>query len=291
MNASATEFENHRPRLTRLAHRMTGSSSDADDVVQDAFLRWHEADREVIRSTEAWLVTAVTRLALDRLRSAKRDRERYVGPWLPDPSFAPAGTTPDAGMELRSDLSYASLVLLERLGPDERAALLLHDVFDVDYSVIADALEKSDGACRQLVHRARERVASPNARRTTSSTEAGNLLERLVAAMEAGDEASLVALFTDDATCTTDGGGKVFAARRVLEGAARIGRVLAQVHRKYGGATHELVFVAGEPAVVSRRDGALESITLLACEDGRIRHLFRVLEPTKVARFAARLEV
>ncbi len=160
-NAAVT-FEKHRGRLTGLAYRMLGSRADAEDVVQEAYVRWHQAEPGSVENPEAWLVTATSRLAIDRLRRLKTEREAYVGPWLPEPIVAPA--PPDRNLELSDDLSIAFLALLERLAPEERAAFLLHDVFDVGYREIASVIERSEAACRQVVHRARERVRGEHKR-------------------------------------------------------------------------------------------------------------------------------
>ena len=160
-STTATElFNSLRGRLFGLAYRMTGSRADAEDLVQEAYLRWHGADHDRIESPEAWLVTTTTRLALDRLRRLKTERDAYVGPWLPDPIVGAVSATapPDQHLDLADDLSMAFLTLLERLAPEERAAFLLHDVFEVDYRAIASVIGRTEAACRQVVHRARERV-------------------------------------------------------------------------------------------------------------------------------------
>src|ERR1044072_6411764 len=158
------EFEELRRRLFGIAYRMIGTTADAEDIVQEAYLRWHQANAEEIRSAEAWLVSVVTRLSIDRLRRVTVEREKYVGPWLPEPLIISTSPTPEEELETRSDLSMAVMVLLERLTPIERAAFLLHDVFDCAYPLIANILRKSELACRQVVHRARQRVRSEERR-------------------------------------------------------------------------------------------------------------------------------
>ena len=164
MSANVQIFSGHRDRLFGIAYRMLGSRADAEDVLQDAWLRWHEQDTSELRSTEAWLTTMVTRLAIDKLRTAKTQRATYFGPWLPEPLAEAEITTPESHAEFASDLSLAFMLLLERLGEEERAAFILHDVFDCDYDDIAETLGKTPAACRQLVHRARERVATERRR-------------------------------------------------------------------------------------------------------------------------------
>ena len=186
------DFERHRSRLLGVAYRMLASRAEAEDVVQEAYLRWHRADGASIREPEAWLVTTATRLAIDRLRALKIQREAYVGPWLPEVFLGHEPPPPDRDVELASDLSVAFVVLLERLAAEERAAFLLHDVFDCDYAEIARTLDKSEATCRQIVHRARERVKSERRRfRATEGARVG-LLRRFNAAVEARDGRALV---------------------------------------------------------------------------------------------------
>jgi len=199
MGAAAT-FDAVKPRLFGLAYRMLGSRAEAEDVVQDAYIRWHQADEATVRNAEAWLVTTATRLAIDRLRTLKAEREAYVGPWLPEPLIGTPPAPPDRDAELASDLSIAFLVLLERLAPEERAAFLLHDVFDCGYPEIASLLGKSEAASRQIVHRARGRVRGEQQRFQPTEAARVRLLETFVAAVGARDEQTLLRLFAPDAT-------------------------------------------------------------------------------------------
>src|SRR4029434_9534116 len=214
-------FETLRGRLFGLAYRMLGSRADAEDIVQEAYVRWHEAEHDRIENPEAWLVTTTSRLAIDRLRRLKTEREAYVGPWLPEPCVT-VMRMPDLDLALAADLSIAFLTLLERLAPEERAAFLLHDVFDVGYTEIASVIEKSEAACRQGVHRARERVRGDSRRFDVTASAKAALLHRFMAATEARDERAVLALFAPDATWTADGGGKTGAAPRPIVGAHRI---------------------------------------------------------------------
>src|SRR5262245_11965436 len=195
MTANAEIFFGHRPRLFGIAYRMLGSKADAEDVLQDAWLRWHEQDTAALRSTEAWLTTTVTRLAIDKLRSAKLQRAAYFGPWLPEPVTESELITPESHAEFASDLSLAFLTMLQRLGQEERAAFILHDVFDCDYDDIADTLGKSQAACRQLVHRARERVASDRRRFKVDDETRVSMLRRFMAAADRGNFEEIKALF------------------------------------------------------------------------------------------------
>jgi RNA polymerase sigma-70 factor, ECF subfamily len=298
----AATFERHRPRLLRLAQRMLGSRAEAEDVVQEASIRWFEqgAARGAadVEAPEAWLVTVVTRLAIDRLRSLRAERERYVGPWLPEPwvsgiADAPA---PDASVVQKEELGYATLVLLDRLSPEERAAFLLHDVFAVGYPVIAAALERSEAACRQLVHRARESVRLPmgprreaEAERAASPEARAEILRRLQAAMLATDEAALAALFTSDVVFTTDGGGKVFAAKRLLHGPDEVSRALVGVQRKSSTADGrwEIDVLEGEPVLVQRGGGKLFALLYVDVDPAaQVCRVFKLLNPDKLAAAA-----
>src|SRR5262245_41209818 len=204
---AAAAFEPNRARLFGLAYRMLGSRAEAEDVVQDAYLRWHQSNRDDIRNAEAWLVTTATRLAINRLRALKTEREAYVGPWLPEPMSPDTPPPPDRHLELASDRSVAFLVLLERLGPEERAAFLLHEVFEFDYAEIAAVLEKNEDACRQIVHRGRTRIRHARKRFDVTEEAKANLLRKFTEAVNARDERTLLALFATGDTWTGNGGG------------------------------------------------------------------------------------
>lgn len=279
-------FERERPRLFGIAYRMLGSVHDAEDVLQTAYLRWHEVDASSVRDPGAWLVTAVSRLAIDRLRRAAGERERYAGDWLPEP-ISTGAPPADARMELASDISMAFLALLERLSPDERAAFLLHEVFGADHREVATVLGKGEAACRQLVHRARERIRAARTRFPVAPEVKQRLVGKLVAGLEARDEAGLLALVAGDATWTSDGGGKVPAARR-LRGAARIVRFLLAVSRKAGDRLRrEIVWINGEPAVATHVDGALHSVVSVETDGSQLRAFYSVLNPEKLRHVAA----
>ena len=275
-------FERHRARLRGVAYRMLGSLGDAEDVVQDAYLRWHRAELEQIGSTEAWLTTTTARLAIDRLRSLAAERRAYRGPWLPEPWLGDGA--PDHRLARAADLSMAFLVLLQRLSPDERAAFLLHDVFEVGYPDIAGTLEKSEAACRQLVRRARSRVRE--GRRRFEATEAARrrLLERFLEATRTGDRARLLALFAPDATLVSDGGGKVRAARNVIRGADRVTRFLLGITRKQSARLAvQMATINGEPGLLRRIDGGAHSTMSFATDGQRILEVYFVLNPDKLS--------
>jgi RNA polymerase sigma-70 factor (ECF subfamily) len=277
--------ERFRPRLFGIAYRMLGSYEDAEDAVQEAFLRWHRSATEGIASDEAWLVSVVTRIAIDRLRLASTRREQYVGPWLPEPIATDPAAAPDRAVEISSDLSMAFLLLLERLGPEERAAFLLRELFDASYEEIANVLEKSEAACRQIVHRARERVRSGAPRNPVPPDAKERLVERFVSALAAEDMDELMSLFSDEVVWVSDGGGKVAAARKVVAGAERVMKMAVGWQRRGRGlVTHRIAIINGEPAVLSLVDGRTIFTTSLALDGERITAVYRVLNPDKLHR-------
>lgn len=284
LDPHTTVFQQHRPRLAGVAYRMLGSRTDADDVLQDAWLRWQATPLERVHTAEAWLVTTVTRLCVDRLRAARTEREAYDGPWLPEPWIAPESAPPaDARAELASDLSMALLVVLENLTPDERAAFLLHDVFDSDYPEIASVLGKSEAACRQLVHRARTQVRQRKTRFTATPEASRALIERFVQGMRTQDHTALLALFAEDAQWTADGGGKVHAASKVLHGPRALTRLAVAVWRVY--LQHhriEPAQVNGAPGLLLRDTGGVHSVMAFETNGVRIRAVYSVLNPDKL---------
>ena len=286
MNAipfSADEnVERYRPRLFGIAFRMLGDVQDAEDLVQEAMLRWQDAGRASVREPEAWLVAVTTRLAIDRLRKAQTKRAVYPGPWLPEP-VADESLSPEDRSELASDLSMAFLVLLERLAPEERAAFLLRDVFGSGYGEIARTLGKTQAAVRQMVHRARERVRVNRSRFAAPPDAKERLLGRFIAALQAGDKDALLSMFARDVTWMSDGGGKVNAARRVLQGDERIARMLAKIASKYGkGFSYRVVRLNGEPAVLEYASGRLFAATFCETDGERLTAMYRVLNPEKL---------
>ena len=278
----AAVFERYRPRLFGIAYRMLGSVEDAEDVLQEAFLRWHQADAAAVRAPEGWLVAVTTRIAIDQLRRASTERERYAGAWLPEPISSPSDA-PDRRLEMVSDLSMAFLVLLEKLGLEERAAFLLRDVFNTDYGEIAQVLGKSESACRQLVHRARERVRGARSRFAVPAETKERLLERFLAAIEADDQEALLALVAEDATWTADGGGRVSASRRTVVGADRIVRLLLGLERKWCvSMRHSVAWINGEPAILTHEGDSLRCTTSVETDGERLVAFFRVLNPEKL---------
>ncbi|MDX5516002.1 sigma-70 family RNA polymerase sigma factor [Stenotrophomonas sp. RG-453] len=257
-------FQTHRPRLFALAYRLLGSRSDAEDIVQDAWLRWQGADTGVIRDPEGWLVTATTRLGLDRLRALRSARVEYVGPWLPEPLEIALDPDPlqDPAQRhaLADEVSVAFLALLEQLKPDERAAFLLKDVFDYDYPDIAPLLEHSPANCRQLVHRARQRLQTGAPRFTVSPAQHRDLLARFMAASQQGD----------------------LEAIRALLGAERIAQLYWAIARRNGQHPAQLGQVNGEPAILRFAGDQLHSVTMITVDAGRIVRVLSVLNPEKL---------
>lgn len=285
LTLGAEEFAAERPRLFAIAYRMLGSRADAEDVLQDAWLRWRESETEAPRSTQAWLTTIVTRLAIDRMRSAKAKREVYIGPWLPEPLADVDPWTPESKAEIASDLSIALLNLLERLGPEERAALVLHDVFECDYDDIAEVLGKSESACRQLVHRARDRVTAERRRFKVDEQTRARMLERFINAANRGDVAELKSLFAPNAQLISDGGGKALAVRRILYGVERIGRLWDAIMRRPMKAERRIVRINGELGMETRFDGKLHSVTTFDIAGEHIHTYYTVANPDKLSQF------
>jgi len=280
-------FNRHRDRLFGIAYRMLGTVADAEDVLQDVYLRWHQADQTAVQNAEAWLVAVTTRLSIDRSRAAATERERYVGSWLPEPIATSAESVTDRNAELASDLSMAFLVLLERLAPEERAALLLRDVFDAGYDEIARVLEKSESACRQMVHRARTRVRGERARFDVPVETKERLLEQFLAALHADDRDAMMAVIAEEATFAADGGGKVSAIRNVIHGASKIARFLLGIESKWGSETRHVVqWINGEPAIVSYFGEQVFCTTSVESDGEHITAFYRVLNPEKLRHAA-----
>jgi RNA polymerase sigma-70 factor (ECF subfamily) len=231
MSSDLEAFEAERSRLTAIAYRMLGSAADAEDVVQEAYLRWRDRNDRAVSSVSSYLTTVVVRLCIDELRSARVRRESYVGPWLPEPLLIDEAE-PGAAAELADSLSLAFLVLLEELAPVERAAFLLHDVFDYGYGEIAGMLGREEPTCRQLVSRARRRVGERRHRFDADSQVGRELAARFLAACAGGDLSGLMSLVSEDVVLWTDGGGKVKAARRPIHGASKVARFLIAIAKE-----------------------------------------------------------
>lgn len=283
MDVTAAVFEDHRGRLFGIAYRMLGEVGLAEDVVQNAWLRWNAADRDAVAEPGAYLATIATRLAIAELTSARARREVYVGPWLPEPVDTSAD--PLLGAERAEALSMAVLVLLERLSPAERAAFVLHEAFDYPHARVAEVLETTEANARQLFSRAKKHLDAGRAR-AVSPVERDRLLGAFLAAAEAGDVAALESVLASDVVSISDGGGQVLAARKEVGGPQRVAHFLLGVLSKYGQAIVPVaVEVNGEPAMLGMRDGM--PVALWAVETGTdgIHRVFIVLNPAKLSRF------
>jgi RNA polymerase sigma-70 factor (ECF subfamily) len=271
-------FQAERPRLLGLAYRLLGGRSDAEDVVQEAWLRWSSADQAQIANPGGWLTTVVTRLAIDRVRQVERRREAYVGPWLPEPISTER--TPEEHTEFAESLTLGFLVVLDSLTPVERAVLLLADVFGEPFAVISAAVGKSEAACRQMATRARRKVRARPA--PAPGREAAGLVGELLAALAAGDEARVVRLLDPDVVLVTDGGPHRHAARRPVVGSYRVGRFLSNLARRVGPEPVRMATVNAEPAFVIDDPGGSIVVSGEAHE-GVIVRLWVRLNPEKVA--------
>jgi RNA polymerase sigma-70 factor (ECF subfamily) len=283
-----TTFEAHRPRLFSIAYRMLGSASEAEDVVQDAWLRARQDEQADVRSARAYLTTIVTRLCIDRLRSAERTRMEYPGPWLPEPLAEPN----QESAELASSLTTAFLVLLEQLSPVERAVFLLREVFELDFADIATSVGKSEANTRQILTRARARLREKRPRFTASRHESQEIVQRFRHACVTGSVEELMAVLHADVRLVADGGRKAAAATRPVLGADRVAKFLLGYARKahYGESDLQLVAVNGTPGLLLRHPLAGDGTYSFDIVDGRIRAIYVVRNPDKLRRFLARTQ-
>ncbi|WP_409492063.1 RNA polymerase sigma-70 factor [Amycolatopsis sp. cmx-11-12] len=279
-----TEFEQLRPTMFGLAYRLLGSAAEAEDAVQDAYLKWAGAERESIESPRAWLAKVVTNLCLNRLTSARARRERYVGPWLPEPVltsdevFGPLETA-----EQRDSVSLAMLMLLEQLSPVERAVFVLKEAFAYSHREIAAILDISEVNSRQVHSRARRALNRSDERRVSNPSQLEKLVESFLSAARDGDLPALESLLTADVTAWSDGGGKITAARRPVHGAAKVARLYAGMFAGAAQVSIEIGEVNGGPAVIATAGGALYGILGFEVVDGRIAGLRAVANPDKLA--------
>lgn len=293
----AASFEPHRRRLLGLAYRMLGSMADAEDAVQETYLRWHAADRGKVIEPRAFLMTTTTRICLDMLTSARARREEYVGPWLPEPVLDTAALAPDSHTELAEDLSIALLLMLDRLSPLERAAFLLHDVFDFSFGEVAAALDRKEAAVRQLASRARAHVKEGRPRGTASSSTGmgaidpkhAQLMSAFVDTIRSGDLNGLTQLLASDVRIVTDGGGKVPAALNILDGVNRAAPFLIGATRKgwRPDYTVRMATINGLPGIIVESPKGTIQTNAFEIENGVIRALYVVRNPDKLRHVAA----
>jgi RNA polymerase sigma-70 factor (ECF subfamily) len=273
------DFDAWRPRLVRIAYKMLGSVADAEDVVQEAYLRWSQADRSDVREPEAFLRRTVTRLALDVLKSARRRRETYIGPWLPEPVVEEAEDVEDVTLPL--------MLALERLSPLERAAFLLHDVFGVGFDEIAETLGRDAAACRQLASRARAHVRAERPRFPVAEGKGLEIAQAFFAASRTGDMDGLKSMLAADVLLHSDGGGKRVAALRLLTGLDDVMKVHAGLARKFAETPSQIIryaWINGLPGFVSLEPDGMIQTTALAVEDGLIKGIYIVRNPDKLQR-------
>ncbi len=295
-------FEPHRRRLLGRAYRMLGSMADAEDAVQEAYLRWHAAKRDTVSDARAFLMTTTSRICIDMLTSARARREEYVGPWLPEPVVDTGALAPDSRTELAEDLSVALLLLLDQLSPLERAAFLLHDVFDFGFSEVALALGRSEAACRQLAARGRAHIRAARPRATMPTLRVGSggvdpkhaqLMSAFAAAAQSGDLNGLTKLLAGDARVVTDGGGKVRAASTAVEGADRVAQFLVESTRKRPGAWWRDDFrmrfatINGLPGVIVEAPEGVVQTAAFEIEGDVVKALYVVRNPDKLRHLGA----
>jgi len=290
-------FELHRPKLFGVAYRMLGSASEAEDVVQDAWLRYDAVAKHSIRSPEAFLTTIVTRLCLDRLKSARATREEYVGPWLPEPLLTDRQDGPEQSAALAESVSLAFMVLLETLTPEERATFLLREIFEYDYESIAGILKTTPANCRQLFHRAKLHLQDRKPRFHEDARRKHELVGQFLAALRDGDAAGFTSVLTADVELWSDGGGKVSAARRPIFGREHVVQLMVGIRRTARSMGYDLtqfamqiVDVNGEPALALRNAGRVDSIYTFEFAADGITALRVIRNPDKLRYIAQQLQ-
>jgi RNA polymerase sigma-70 factor (ECF subfamily) len=284
-------FDGQRARLFAIAYRMLGSASDAQDILQEAFLRWRQTSQSKITSPEAYLVTIVSRLCINHLQSSRVQREQYLGPWLPEPVLTDRAPDPYFLFEMSESISLAFLTLLERLSPMERAVFLLREVFDYEYAEIGSILEQNASNCRQILRRARQHLKEARPRFSTSPQQRQELMQRFVRASQAGDLEGLLALFSKDIVLYADGGGKATAVPNPIHGAVHVARFVVGARKKLLPAelVSRMAQVNGQPGVVSYMQGRPHSVLSIEVADGEIRSIFIVSNPDKLTGLATAL--
>jgi len=278
-------FEDARPNLLGLAYRILGSLADAEDAVQDTFLKWVKADREKIENAAPWLTTVCTRRCLDLLRSAHRSRVNYVGAWLPEPIQTPIENRAESRLDLASSLTTAFLLMLERLTPKERAAYLLHDIFDFTYPEIAKTLDIQEGTCRKLVSRAKTNIDQSKVRHTTPLERQNQLLAAFQSAITGGETAPLASLLSNDIQLSADGGGKVPAILHDLQGKTEVLKFLCQsLHEYWADFQWVIADINGARGIVLKNDGVtLATVSFAFDEAGQATNIYIVRNPDKLA--------
>jgi RNA polymerase sigma-70 factor, ECF subfamily len=289
-NRALEVFAGERERLFAIAYRMLGSVEDAEDLLQEAFLRWHRIDVATITTPAAWLTTVVTRLALNQLESARVKRESYIGPWLPEPLLGDGRSPASESAELSDSLSIAFLMILERLSPRERAVFLLRDVFDYEYDEIARIVDLTEANCRQILRRAKRRLEERRQRFPADATTHRELLASFARAIQLGDVDGVVRLLTRDAVLWADGGGRVRAAAvRPVRGADAVARFLVGVRRKFGTNDVAVRVVNGRVALVAFERGEPRRVVAIDISERRIAGVYVIANPEKLRPLARSL--
>jgi RNA polymerase sigma-70 factor (ECF subfamily) len=281
-------FTQYRAYVFSIAYRMLGSVMDAEDMVQETFLQWRKVDQAEVESPKSYLATIVTRLCIDHLRSARVQRETYVGPWLPEPLVTETGPSAEGMTALSDSLSTAFLVLLERLTPTERAAFLLREVFAYDYAEVANIINKSEANSRQIVRRARQHIQDRRPRFDPSPSDQTELLQEFMQACTNGDMSGLMALLAEDVVEYSDGGGKVYAALKPIYGAEKVARFLFALTRQAPAeSSAEVGQVNGQPALFLYVAGQLFGVMTMDVVDGRIQNIYSVVNPDKLRHLSS----
>lgn len=280
-------FNQHRSLLFAIAYRMLGTVTDAEDMVQETFLRWQQTAQATVKSAKAYLSTIITRLCIDHLRSARVQREQYIGPWLPEPIMTQPTNDPAAQVELADSLSMAFLVVLERLSPIERAVFLLREIFDYDYDEIAQMVGKSPANCRQILRRSRQHIAAQRPRFPVSHQQQEQITAQFVKASTQGDLPGLLTLLAQDVTYWSDGGGQVAAALKPLQGAMKVARFLLAIRSKWlSTAVAHITEINGQSGMITLVDGFIHSVTTFDIVDGYIQSVYTVRNPEKLKRMS-----
>lgn len=280
-------FNSHRRLLFGIAYRMLGTVTDAEDMVQETFLRWQQTPPTKVQSAKNYLATTITRLCIDYLRSARVRREQYVGPWLPEPLLTQHSSDPVDRVELADSLSMAFLVMLERLSPIERAVFLLREVFEYDYDRIAQVVDKSAENCRQIFRRSRQHIAADRPRFPVSPQQQEQITNQFLYASSQGNLQGLLTLLAKDVTFWSDGGGRVVAALKPLHGAMKVARFLLAIQRKGLSITSaQIVEINGLPGVLIRGESAVDSVMTFEIVDGYIQTIYSIRNPEKLQRLS-----
>jgi RNA polymerase sigma-70 factor, ECF subfamily len=290
--SSLDDFSHHRPLLFSIAYRMLGTVTDAEDMVQETFLRWQQTAKETVRSAKTYLATIITRLCIDHLRSARVQREQYVGTWLPEPMLTQQSDNPTDLMELADSLSIAFLAVLERLSPIERAVFLLRDVFDYDYDEIAQMVGKSSTNCRQILKRAKQHLADQRPRFPVSQPQQEQITAQFLEASTKGDLQDLLLLLAKNVTFLSDGGGQVVAALKPIQGAMKVARMLLAIRRKWlAESVSRLVDINGQPGIIQYLDGNIHSVITFEIADDCIQSIYSVRNPNKLKQICKEISL